>query len=161
MATKPKSKRKTSKPKAKPRKAPVRRVNNQNTVRVHVINSVGGGGAQPPPYTGPDRGLSIFTPYFHVPEKEQKRVPMSSGVSLSSTPIMSKEIDTQTDPIMMEPEEVVKPPISQLKDDGKKSLDAMKKKELLDLARAYKVKNYSRKEKTQLIKDIRAKGHPS
>ena len=162
MATNPKPKRKTSKPKAKPRKTPVRRVNNQNTVRVHVINSIGGG-AQPPPYTGPDRGFSFF-----IPEKTQTMIPRgNTGVSLSATPIMGKEIETQTDMIMDEPEvEMMEPILTQnrfdsLKVDDEKPLNQMTQKELRDLARFYKIKNYSRKNNSQLIQEIRNKGHES
>ena len=88
MPRKPKTKP-TKKPSAKkPAKAKRRtRPTNNNTVRVHVVNSIGGETA-PPPYTGPDRGYFAFNPVFDVgTPKQAMPPPMNAGLSIASGPV--------------------------------------------------------------------------
>ena len=96
MARNPK--KKSRKPKStKPRKrAPPRRATNQNTVRVHVVNTVGG--EAPAPYTGPDRGYFAFNPVFDAGlPKQAVEPPMNLGGNIASGPIKRQsEISTQT-----------------------------------------------------------------
>ena len=101
MATNPKPRKTKSKSKPKkPIKRRATRVTNQNTVRVHVINSVGGDSAPPPPYSGPDRGYFAFNPVFAMGlPKQNIDPPMNSGPSISSAPVKRPiEMSTQTQP---------------------------------------------------------------
>ena len=98
MARNPK--KKSRKPKStKPRKrAPPRRATNQNTVRVHVVNTVGG--EAPAPYTGPDRGYFAFNPVFDAGlPKQAVEPPMNLGGNIASGAVRRPiEISTQTEP---------------------------------------------------------------
>ena len=100
MATNPKPRKTKSKSKPKkPVKRRATRVTNQNTVRVHVINSVGGDSAPPPPYSGPDRGYFAFNPVFDMGlPKQAIEPPMNTGLSVGSGPVRGQgtEIETQT-----------------------------------------------------------------
>ena len=101
MATNPKPRKTKSKSKPKkPVKRRATRVTNQNTVRVHVINSVGGDSAPPPPYSGPDRGYFAFNPVFDLGGPKQNiDPPMNTGPSISSAPVKRPtEMSTQTQP---------------------------------------------------------------
>ena len=89
MATNPKPRKTKSKSKPKkPVKRRATRVTNQNTVRVHVINSVGGDSAPPPPYSGPDRGYFAFNPVFDLGGPKQPVLPpMNTGIGVATGPI--------------------------------------------------------------------------
>jgi len=97
MARNPK--KKTSKPTKSKKRAPPRRAANTNTVRVHVVNTVGG--EAPAPYTGPDRGYFAFNPVFDVGTPKQPQTPpMNIGANIASGPIKRQsEISTQTEGI--------------------------------------------------------------
>ena len=96
MPRKPKTKL-TKKPKRAPPKRRTRPAN-QNTVRVHVVNSIGGESA-PPPYTGPDRGYFAFNPVFDTgTPKQAMPPPMNAGLSIASGPVKRvSEMSAQTD----------------------------------------------------------------
>lgn len=93
-----KAKAKPAKPKAKPKKAPAKPkararrqapVNrNTNSVRVNVVNRVGGGGAAAPAYTGPDRGYFAFNPVFDAGGAKQPALPpMNTGIPTGAGPV--------------------------------------------------------------------------
>ena len=99
MARKPKTKLTKKPPSKKPAKPKRRaRPTNQNTVRVHVVNTVGGESA-PPPYTGPDRGYFAFNPVFDMgTPKQAMPPPMNAGLSIASGPVKRvSEMSAQTD----------------------------------------------------------------
>ena len=97
MARNPKKKSRKSKSTKPKKKAPARRVTNSNTVKVHVINTVGGGDT-PAPYTGPDRGYFAFNPVFDAGlPKQAIEPPMILWANIASGPIKRKsEISTRT-----------------------------------------------------------------
>ena len=99
MARKPKTKLTKKPPSKKPAKPKRRaRPTNQNTVRVHVVNTVGGESA-PPPYTGPDRGYFAFNPVFDMgTPKQAMPPPMNAGKSIASGPVKRvSEMSAQTE----------------------------------------------------------------
>ena len=100
MATNPKPRKTRTKSKGKKPVKRRTRVTNQNTVRVHVINSVGGDSAPPPPYSGPDRGYFAFNPVFDLGGPKQTiDPPMNHGLSISSAPVRRPtEMSTQAQP---------------------------------------------------------------
>ena len=97
MARNPK--KKSRKPTKAKKRAPPRRATNTNTVRVHVVNTVGG--EAPAPYTGPDRGYFAFNPVFDMGTPKQALTPpMNIGANIASGPIKRQsEISTQTEGI--------------------------------------------------------------
>ena len=84
------------KPKAKPRKPRARRQApvNRNTVKVSVVNRVGGGGpAAAPPYAGPDRSYFAFNPVFDAGGAKQPALPPANeGPPIASGPIKRVDI---------------------------------------------------------------------
>ena len=180
MARKPKTKLTKKPPSKKPTKPKRRaRPTNQNTVRVHVVNTVGGETA-PPPYTGPDRGYFAFNPVFDMgTPKQAMPPPMNAGLSIASGPVkrvseMSAQTDVQPEGIFDRflgeqnptvslgsiPEQRGAPvdvgggsdtPVM----ERPGSLEDMTVQELREVARFQGVKKYSKKKKNQLIQAIR------
>jgi hypothetical protein len=94
QAKKPPARKPSKKAPAKKPRTPTNR--NNNSVRVHIINSSGGESA-PPPYSGPDRSSFAFNPVFDMGgPKAQMLPPMNSGVPISESPVKRvSEIQTQ------------------------------------------------------------------